>query len=365
MLRKFVFAVLASAAFFPLALHSTPAHAQQSSAATAAPRIDGFDVDPAARPVPGAELEFTLYGTSGGTASVAVGGGTSSLILREVEAGVYEGTYTIGSRDRINDQSTATANLRVGNRVASSVLDESLVAGASARWPGGSAAANAAPRIDRFDVDPPARLQPGAELLFTLLGSPGATASVRLQGVRGKIALEEIAAGRYEGGYTVKNRDRISADTVVTGNLRLATQERTKVLGQSLVESTPSSRARAGSKRVAAAPQCANCGVVEAINVVEHKGEGSYLGMIAGGVAGALLGSQVGEGRGTTVAQVAGAAAGGFAGNEIEKRMKTTKHYEVVVRLENGGSQMVSYPASPAFAVGSRVKVENGTLVAN
>jgi len=364
MLRKIILALLASAALVPAALLSTPAAAQQSSAATAAPRIDGFDVEPAARLVPGAELEFTLYGSSGGTASVAIGGATASLILREVEAGVYEGTYTIASRDRINEQSTATANLRLGNRVASSVLDESLVAGAGARWPGGSAAANAAPRIDRFDVDPPARLEPGAELLFTLLGSPGGSASVRLDGIRGKIALEEMSAGRYEGGYTVRNRDRISANTVVTGNLRLAKQERTKVLGQALVEATPSG-ARARTKRVAAAAPCANCGVVEAINVVEHKGDGSYLGMIAGGVAGALLGSQVGEGRGTTVAQIAGAAAGGFAGNEIEKRMKTTKHYEVVVRLENGGSQMVSYPAQPALAVGSRVKVENGALVAN
>ena len=42
--------------------------------------------------------------------------------------------------------------------------------------------------------------------------------------------------------------------------------------------------------------------------------------------------------------------------------MKTTKHYEVVVRLENGGSQTISYATQPAFAVGARVKVENGTL---
>jgi len=66
--------------------------------------------------------------------------------------------------------------------------------------------------------------------------------------------------------------------------------------------------------------------------------------------------------RSRTVASVAGAAGGAWAGNEIEKRMKTTKHYEVVVRLENGGSQTFSYEAQPGFAVGARVKVENGTL---
>jgi outer membrane lipoprotein SlyB len=98
--------------------------------------------------------------------------------------------------------------------------------------------------------------------------------------------------------------------------------------------------------------------------VVEHKGDGSYLGMIGGGVVGAVIGSQVGSGKGTTIAQIVGAAGGAFAGNEIEKRMKTTKHYEVVVRLENGATQTLSYPAQPAVAVGSRVRVESGGLVA-
>ena len=112
-----------------------------------------------------------------------------------------------------------------------------------------------------------------------------------------------------------------------------------------------------------AARICPNCGVIEAVNVIEVKGDGSYIGMIAGGLAGVLLGSQVGQGRGTTVAEIAGAAGGAYAGNEIEKRMKTTKHYEVAVRLENGGSQTVFYAAEPGFRVGDRVKVENGTLV--
>jgi outer membrane lipoprotein SlyB len=81
-------------------------------------------------------------------------------------------------------------------------------------------------------------------------------------------------------------------------------------------------------------------------------------------VVGALLGSQVGHGKGTTVAEIAGAAGGAWAGNEIEKRVKTSKHFDVVVRLENGGTQTVSYPAQPAFGVGSRVRIENGVLVA-
>jgi len=62
------------------------------------------------------------------------------------------------------------------------------------------------------------------------------------------------------------------------------------------------------------------------------------------------------------VAEVAGAAGGAYAGHEIERKMKATKHYEVVVRLENGGTRTVSYATQPGFAVGARVRLENDTL---
>jgi outer membrane lipoprotein SlyB len=363
---------LALPASFAQAQTQKQRQAAASKAANATPRIDGFDVEPSAQLDSGNELSFTLYGSPGGIASVRIGGSTSGLSLDEVEAGVYEGTYTISRRDRISKDSTATANLRLGNKVASSVLDESLAAGAPARWPGGSATATGVPTIDRFDVEPLRSLTPGAELPFRLTGSPNGSASVRINGVRGKLALEEVRAGVYEGAYTVRNRDQFPPDAVVTGNLRLGTQERSVVLGQSLVDGT-ASRPRAGSRASnraqaqapipAAAPACANCGVVEAVNQVQHKGDGSFLGKIGGGVVGALLGSQVGHGTGNTVATVAGAAGGAWAGNEIEKRVKTTTHYEVVVRLQGGGTQTVSYSAQPGFAVGTRVRVDNGALV--
>jgi len=363
---RFLAVLIALAAALPLTVSMAPAQAQQAAAEKGVPRIDGFDVKPAPRLSSGNELAFTLYGTPGGIAGVQVGGATGALILVEVEAGVYEGTYTIAKRDRITVSSTATANLRLGNRIASSVLDDALLAGAAPRWPGDMTAGNTIPKIDRFDVDPPDRLVPGAELFFSLTGSPGGRASVRIAGVRGKLNLEEVRTGVYEGAYTVKNRDRLQSNSVVTGNLRLGKQERSMVLKQSLVETASSGQSRRSARRAAApAPVCANCGVIEAINLVEVKGEGSYLGMIAGGVAGALLGSQVGKGSGTTVAQVVGAAGGAYAGNEVEKRMKASKHYEVTVRLENGGSQMVSYPTDPGMKIGARVKVENGALVAN
>lgn len=346
--------------FFPLTFSSGIARAQQPASSFAAPRIGGFDVEEVRQLAAGTELNFTLYGTPGGIAIVRIPGATGRLLLEEVETGVYEGTYTIRTRDRIGAESRVTANLRLGNQVASVVLDEPLIASARktpARRMAEAASSNTGPRIDRFDVIPN-QLVPGSDLVFTLHGTPGGKARIRIAGVRGSLFLDETRDGVYEGIYTIKTRDRIVPDSRVTANLRLGDRDSSAILGKPLLAT---SGTRAGTRHIARG--CANCGVVEAINVIEVKGEGSYLGMIAGGLAGALLGSQVGQGRGTTAAELAGAAGGAYAGHEVEKRMKTTKHHEVIVRLESGGTQAISYEAVPGFKVGDKVRVENGTLV--
>lgn len=115
-----------------------------------------------------------------------------------------------------------------------------------------------------------------------------------------------------------------------------------------------------------AAPRvCANCGTVEAVNVIQQQGEGSGLGAVAGGVAGALLGNQVGGGSGRKIATVAGAAGGAYAGHQIEKHVKSTKRYDVLVRMDDGSTRTFPYENEPAFRAGSKVKVVEGALVAN
>ena len=359
--QKTLFGLFALFAFFPLALPSGAARAQQSATSTTVPRIGGFDVDQVRRLVAGTELNFTLYGTPGGIAIISIPGGTGRLLLEEVETGLYQGSYTIKTKDKIAANARVTANLRLGNQVASVVLDEPLTATApktAAQRKAEEAAAGAEPRIDRFDVVP-GQLVAGSDLGFTLQGTPGGKASVRIAGVKGRVFLDETRDGNYEGYYTIKTVDRIAPDSKVTAILRLGDRRSSAVLGKSLL----ASGAQPGARRVAAG--CANCGVVEAVNVIDVKGDGGYLGMIAGGVIGGLLGHQVGSGRGQTAATVAGAAGGAVAGREIEKRVKTTKHYEVIVRLESGGTQAVSYPAEPGFKVGDKVRVEGGTLVRN
>jgi len=360
-MRRLISTFLTALAFV-LTLPAALPHAAGQSAlpsAGAEPRISGFDVKPVSQPSPGNELLFTLYGSPGGSARVQIAG-AGSVLLDETDPGVYEGAYTIRQRDRISAASTATVNLRVGNRVASSVLDESLIAGAAAPRPVVSSTGAAAdtPVIERFDVAPANRLEPGADLFFTLNGTPGGTASVRIAGLAGKLVLDEVRRGVYEGSYDLRPRDHIAPDAQVTANLRVGDHEATRVLERPLV--APSNRPVSTSQR--AVDSCLHCGVVESINPVEVKGNGSYVGKIAGGVVGAILGSQIGQGGGRTAAQIAGAVGGAVAGNEIEKRTRTTTHYEVVVRLANGGTQTISYASTPPFTVGQRVRVENDEL---
>jgi hypothetical protein len=100
------------------------------------------------------------------------------------------------------------------------------------------------PRIDRFDLDPPRRLMAGEALIFRIQGSAKADVSVRIEGVKDRVALHEIIAGIYEGAYTIKLDDKIKVDSVVTGIVRIGNEERSKVLGQSLVDNSRSASSR-------------------------------------------------------------------------------------------------------------------------
>jgi outer membrane lipoprotein SlyB len=111
-----------------------------------------------------------------------------------------------------------------------------------------------------------------------------------------------------------------------------------------------------------AAPACTNCGVVTGVNAIKQQGEGSGLGAVAGGVVGGLLGHQIGGGTGKKIATVAGAAGGAFAGHQVEKNMKSSTHYEVTVKMEDGSVRTFPYDTQPPFQTGSKIRVVNGTL---
>ena len=112
-----------------------------------------------------------------------------------------------------------------------------------------------------------------------------------------------------------------------------------------------------------AAAQCQGCGKVVDVAVVEKKGEGSALGLIGGGVAGALLGNQIGGGTGKTLATIAGAAGGAYAGKKVEENVKSTNVWRVSVRFDDGAEASYDFDHDPKFAAGDRVKKSGNTII--
>jgi outer membrane lipoprotein SlyB len=110
------------------------------------------------------------------------------------------------------------------------------------------------------------------------------------------------------------------------------------------------------------AAACVNCGTVESVRLVEHKGSGSGLGAVAGGVAGALIGNQFGGGSGRTVMTIAGAGGGAYAGNEIEKNVNKTSAYQIKVRMEDGSLRTLSQRDVPSVKSGDHVRISNGAI---
>ena len=107
---------------------------------------------------------------------------------------------------------------------------------------------------------------------------------------------------------------------------------------------------------------CLDCGEIVAVNAIEQKGEGSWIGPVAGGVGGAILGKQVGKGSGNTIMTILGAAGGAWAGHKIEQKVRATTRWEVVLRMDDGSARTISFTEAPAWRVGDRVRLANGTL---
>jgi outer membrane lipoprotein SlyB len=107
---------------------------------------------------------------------------------------------------------------------------------------------------------------------------------------------------------------------------------------------------------------CAACGTVDSIRPVEVHGEATGLGAVAGGLTGAVVGHQLGNGRGQDAMTVIGAAGGAVAGNQIEKNVNKRIVYRVTVRMDDGSFRTVSQASAPAFAVGDKVRLVQGAL---
>lgn len=109
-------------------------------------------------------------------------------------------------------------------------------------------------------------------------------------------------------------------------------------------------------------PACADCGVIESVHAVDVRGKSTGLGGVGGAVVGGVLGNQIGAGRGNDVMTVVGAVGGAVAGNEIEKRMNTSRRYQIRVRLNDGSRRVFRQTSLPSWRAGDRVKIVGSKL---
>ena len=196
------------------------------AAQAVSPQVHSFQVASDQGLEPGSRLQFTLQGTPRSRASVRIRGVQDSIPLAETSRGVYTGRYVITRRDRIDEDSPIRAILRNGN----------LSVAASYSFPPGMGNVASAPpaplRIERFHMATVDRIEPGAELRFTLEGMPGARAFVDLPGIANDVRLRETRPGHYEGSYTIRRTDDLSMRGPIVATLRMGDQIVTSTLAQ-------------------------------------------------------------------------------------------------------------------------------------
>ncbi|MHB8254162.1 MAG: outer membrane lipoprotein [Acidiferrobacter sp.] len=102
-------------------------------------------------------------------------------------------------------------------------------------------------------------------------------------------------------------------------------------------------------------------GTVVSVRAVTVAAPVSPGGAILGGLAGAVVGHQIGNGRGQTAATVVGAIGGAFLGNHIGEQVSGHKVYDIVVRRDTGGR--VRIEQHQYVAIGQRVRLSHGQAV--
>ncbi|HVK50241.1 MAG TPA: glycine zipper 2TM domain-containing protein [Pseudoxanthomonas sp.] len=113
---------------------------------------------------------------------------------------------------------------------------------------------------------------------------------------------------------------------------------------------------------------CADCGIVERIDVVGSgktapSATGAVLGGIVGAVAGRAISNSTGGSEGNkNVSTAAGAVAGAVAGNAIQKRT-TGDTYNITVRLDDGRRVTINQHDLGGIRENTYVRVQNGKVV--
>ena len=299
-----------------------------------------------------------------------------------------------------------------------------LIVGMFAAWLLGIAPSQAAPPgrtapgavfVDAFDVEQVASLAPGTVLQFSVFASPGASATVLVEGVRRLVELREVEPGIYEGSHVIDAGDRIRAgSTAVATVWRDGTVVRATLEESLLLDGAPPTPVASPAPAAAASPgpapppmaqtsppvvtqamplpapvraaparvpvpawspppplgfpilvppgsrpvACRDCARVEAIRAVEVQTGPAYAGAVAGSIAGALFGEEIGKAHERHVTGALGAIGGAVLGQEAQRAATSRTLYDATLRMPNGSMRVRRYDAPPPFQVGQYIRVE-------
>lgn len=121
---------------------------------------------------------------------------------------------------------------------------------------------------------------------------------------------------------------------------------------------------------VATAPMALEFGRITSIEYVPpgaaSVGSPNLIGAVVGGVAGAVLGRQIGSGSGRDAATVLGGVAGAVAGSQVGREHSvsstTSPTYRISVLTDKGVTRTYEVPAAGELRVGDRVRIENNVI---
>lgn len=233
-----LFSALLLAGVIAVATGPVDARSRRPAVQVEPPQITSVTVTPQNQLTPGSELTVTLNGTPHGTASVRIGTVPRTIQLPEVDSGIYEGIYTVSSRDHLTAADPLRATLKVRGRAA--IATQGLGNGAApvaaaAPTPAATPGAATAAVIEKFTVKPINKIEPGAELKFTVNGTPRAKASFSIDAVAKDVPMVETQPGVYEGAYTIRRLDNFPSSINILATLEANGQPARSKLTQSLL----------------------------------------------------------------------------------------------------------------------------------
>ena len=101
---------------------------------------------------------------------------------------------------------------------------------------------------------------------------------------------------------------------------------------------------------------------IEVLQTAANNNRGTA-GTVIGGVAGAVLGNQIGSGGGRAAATVLGALGGAVVGNRVAQGTQPTAGAAYRITLQTDGGAWRAYDVGATdLRVGERVRVENGQI---